>query len=61
LIKFKGGITMTTYVVVGEDDYGTIEAEFSELNKAKALANEIKSKNGCAVVLTKCETEDLPF
>ncbi len=52
---------MTTYVVVGEDDYGTIEAEFSELNKAKALANEIKSKNGCAVVLTKCETEDLPF
>ena len=52
---------MITYVVVGEDDYGTINAEFSELNKAKALAKEIENQNGLAVILTKCETEDLPF
>lgn len=49
------------YVVVGEDDYGTINAEFSELQEAEKFIKEIESQNGEAEILTRCETEDLPF
>lgn len=48
---------MIKHVVIGED----INAEFSELQEAEKFIKEIESQNGEAEILTRCETEDLPF